>query len=281
MKVQQKLAIGIIRARINLLALMSTKKAAEEAFRLFCTPLGKNTIKPKSLFENAEQHSFVLDNKRIHGFRFNHPQQKKILLLHGFSSSTVNFDMYVQPLIDKRYEVLAFDAPAHGKSEGKTVNAVDYAAVIRKVVELYGPVHAFLAHSFGGLAISLAMETMPHDADTKIVLIAPATETTSAIDGAFAMLGIKNKKIRQEFDAIVEEKGGHPPAWFSVRRAMQHIKASVLWFHDEDDDITPLADALAVKTDNLPNVKFVITSRLGHRKIYRVQSVIDRIMQFL
>lgn len=281
MKVQQKLALGIIRTRINLLALLSTRKAAEEAFRLFCTPLGKNTIKPKPLFEKAEQLQFSIDGKKIHGFRFHHPQSKKILLLHGFSSTTMNFDMYVQPLIDKQYEVLAFDAPAHGKSEGKTVNAVDYAAVIRKAVELYGPVDAFLAHSFGGLAVSLAMETLPHGPDTKIILIAPATETTSAIDGAFTMLGIKNKKVRAEFDAIVEEKGGEPPAWYSIRRAMKHIAATVLWFHDEDDDITPLADALAVKSDNLPNKNFVITRGLGHRKIYRDQSVIDRIMKFL
>ena len=84
----------------------------------------------------------------------------------------------MEPLENKGYEVLAFDAPAHGDSEGSTVNAIEYSEMIKKVIELYGPVEAFIAHSFGGIAISLALEQIPHDANTKIVFIAPATETT-------------------------------------------------------------------------------------------------------
>ena len=62
---------------------------------------------------------------------------------------------------------------------------------------------------------------------------------------------------------------------------MNNIKASVLWIHDENDDITPLDDALKVKEDNHPNVEFMITKGLGHRKIYRDNTVVDAIVKFL
>ena len=281
MKIQQKLAIGFIRAKINILRLISNRKAAEEAFRIFSTPMMKSAIKEKDVFVNGERLDFSLDGILVKGFRCNHPQQKKILLLHGFSSSAHNFYQYVAPLVEKDYEVLAFDAPAHGASEGKEVNAVVYSEMIKKVIELYGPIDGFIGHSFGGIAISLAMEAIPHDATTKIVFIAPATETTTAVDGAFKMLGLKSKKVRKEFDKIVFEVSGRETSWFSVRRAMNNIKASVLWVHDEDDDITPMKDALKVKEDSHPNVQFIITKGLGHRKIYRDEAVIDAVVKFL
>jgi len=59
----------------------------------------------------------------IKGWRWNHPAERKVLILHGFESSAINFDRYVKPLIKKGYEVLAFDAPAHGRSGSKTITA--------------------------------------------------------------------------------------------------------------------------------------------------------------
>ncbi|CAN5787556.1 alpha/beta fold hydrolase [soil metagenome] len=280
MKIQQKLAIGFIRTKINIIRIVSTRKAAEETFRLFCTPMMRSAIREKEVFLSGESLQFTLNNTLIKGFRCNHPQQKKILLLHGFSSSSHNFYQYVQPLVEKGYEVLAFDAPAHGASGGKMVNAIDYSEMIKKIMERYGPIHGFISHSFGGIALSLAMEAIPHDASSKIVFIAPATETSTAVDGAFQMLGLKSDKVRKEFDHIVFEKSGQDTTWFSVRRAMHNIKAAVLWIHDEDDDITPLSDALRVKEDGHPNVRFIITQGLGHRKIYRNQPVIDAVMKF-
>lgn len=185
------------------------------------------------------------------------------------------------PLVQKKYEVLAFDAPAHGGSEGKTVNAVEYAAMIKKIIALYGPVQGFIAHSFGGIAVCLALEEMPHDKNTKLVLIAPATETSSAIDGAFTILGLKSKALRKSFDEVIFNKSGKETTWFSVRRALKNIKATVLWIHDEADNITPVSDALKVKEDHLSNVHFMITKGLGHSKIYRDATVKKAATDFL
>ena len=95
--------------------------------------------------------------------------------------------------------MLAFDAPAHGQSEGTSVTLQDYIDMIRKVVELYGPIDAFICHSFGGLALSHYLETVKHDSHTRAVLIAPATETTTAIDSFFRFLQL-NDAVRKEFE---------------------------------------------------------------------------------
>ncbi|MBC7867915.1 MAG: alpha/beta hydrolase [Gloeobacteraceae cyanobacterium ES-bin-316] len=281
MKVQKNLAIGFIRTKLNLLSVLNKRKSGEEAFRLFCTPLSRYKGKEADVFKNGEKLEFEISGNKIKGYRCNFPQQKKVLLLHGFTSTCHKFDKYAIELIGKGYEVLAFDAPAHGFSEGITVTAVDYCAMIKKVNELYGPIDAFVSHSFGGMAASFALEEIPHDHHTKLVLIAPATETSSAIDGAFAMLGISSKVIRDAMEDVIFALSGKKTDWFSVRRAMKNIRASVLWVHDEDDLVTPLADAIKVKEDQLSNVQFLITKGLGHQKIYKDAGVKNSIINFL
>ncbi len=281
MKIKQKFAIQYIRAKFKVLALVSTRKAAEKAFELFCTPLEKSKKQAPAVFSLAEKLKYSLNGQSIAGYCWNKGQAKKVLILHGFSSSSYNFHPYILPLVEKGYEVLAFDAPAHGNSGGKTINVVQYREMIELLIKKHGPINSFIAHSFGGIAICLAMEKAVHDEYTKVVLIAPATETVSAIDAAFTMLRIKKQGVRQEFDSVIMQLSGHAPKWFSIRRAIKHIQAKVLWIHDEDDTVTPLKDALKVRDDKHPNVEFVITSGLGHRNIYRSFSVKKKIFEFL
>ena len=279
MKLSQRLAIGYVQTKFKLLTLISKKKTAEKAFEVFGTPFLKSVRKVP--VKNAETIHFVLNNKKVNGYRWNHPQTKKAMILHGFGSAAHKFEDYATLLTEKGYEVLAFDAPAHGDSEGTTTNAIEYGGMIKKVLEQFGHVQSFIAHSFGGISLSLALEDIPHDENTKVVFIAPATETTSAVDGAFNMLKLKNEVVRNEFEKIVFEVSGRKTEWFSMRRAMHNIKASILWIHDEEDDITPWSDALKVKEDNHANIKFVTTKGLGHRKIYHDDTIKNMVIEFL
>lgn len=280
MKLAQKLAISYIRTKFRLLAAISKRKAAVSAFDLFCSPLRINKKKFPPVFLEAETLHFTLEGNIIRGWRWNKGGIKKVLIAHGYESTVLNFDRYIKPLIKKGYEVLAFDAPAHGRSGGKKINAPLYKKMILEINKQFGPLDAVMAHSFGGLAMALAMEEINHTPQHKMVLIAPATETTTAIDSFFRFLKL-DPGIRDEFERVIVQKGGVSSSWYSIRRAMKHIRASVLWVHDEDDDTTPLTDALKVKEDHHTNIHFLITSGLGHRRIYRDNKVSKAIIDFL
>src|ERR1700730_2326419 len=280
MKLAQKLAVNYLRAKLNIIALVSKKKAAARAFELFCTPLRKTRKKKPPVFKNAEKIGFRIEDLNIQGYRWNFPQEKKCLIIHGFESASYNFDRYISLLMRKGYEVLAFDAPAHGRSEGRQITLPLYVATLKKINEKFGPIHSFLAHSFGGLALTHFLELTAQNEQTKIALLAPATETTTAIDSFFSFLHL-NGDLREEFDELIVKKGGKAPEEYSIRRAMQHIKGKVLWIHDEEDEMTPIADALKIKEDKHSNIEFVVTKGLGHRRIYRDNQVIKRIIDFL
>jgi pimeloyl-ACP methyl ester carboxylesterase len=280
MALSRQLALKLIRTKLKLLSLLSRRKAAESAFQLFCTPQSRTKGNLPPIFEQSKKIEFPFEGNIVRGYRWNHPSSKKVLILHGFESSVVNFERYIEPLVQKRYEVLAFDAPAHGRSTGKTITVLTYKRLIHYVWNHYGPLDSFIAHSFGGLALCLVLEEHLHSDSTKIVLIAPAAETKTAINHFFNLLRLGNN-VRKEFDHLIQEMGGKPPEWYSVSRTAPSIKGRVLFLQDKDDYMTPLSDVKPIMDKNYPNFRFIISEGLGHRRIYRDDQSIERIMEFL
>jgi pimeloyl-ACP methyl ester carboxylesterase len=177
------------------------------------------------------------------------------------------------------FEILAFDAPAHGRSSGKKITVVTYKDLIKYILTNYGPVQHFIAHSLGGLALAMALEEWPHDDSYKVVLIAPAVESTTAIDSFFNFLKL-GPPVRKEFDLLLKQKSGHDPEWFSIRRTAPLLKADILWMQDKDDLMTPLKDVVPIMNQSLPNFDFIISEGLGHRRIYRDNKTFKSILAF-
>jgi len=233
-----------------------------------------------AIFAEGEKLSFEQNGIKVRGWRFNHPAEKKVLIVHGYESSAINFDRYIRPLIKKGYEVLLFDAPAHGYSTGKILNAVMFKEMVEYIHKEYGPIRSYMGHSFGGLAICLALEEIEHTDDCHVVLVAPATESKTAIDIFFSFMKL-NEGVRKEFDDYIYRLKNKPSEWYSVSRAVKKLKAKILWCHDEEDTMTPWKDAKKVMDDQHYNIEFIVTKGLGHRRIYRDSNVSKAIIEFL
>jgi len=280
MKLIEKIFILYYRIRLSLILVLGSKKAAAFAFKLFVTPIRTKTKNNIKLPKGAEPLVFDFENKKVHGYRWGNSTNQKVLILHGFSSTLTKFLHYVEPLVQNGMEVYAFDAPAHGISEGNTINVLQYRDLIQKINELYGPMNSYICHSFGGLALSLYAEKNLHNKETNIVLIAPATETTTALHYFSSKLGI-SKNLQTAIKNHIFEKSGMKAEEFSVRRALKQVPANILWIHDLDDDVTPWIDAEQVKKDNHPNIQFVNTTGLGHRRIYKDPVVAKQVVEFI
>ncbi len=274
------MAIRAMGLTINGIGLFSKKLAAKKALYIFCTPRRKSKSPLPTLFTTAEKLSLKVAGITVNGFRWNASAPKKLLILHGFESSTKNFETYIQPFIHKNYEVLAFDAPAHGVSEGEQITLPLFIETIKAIDHQFGPIQSFLAHSFGGLALVHYVETIPNNEYIKMVLIAPATETKTAIDNFFEILRLGNA-VKKEFIKMIESISGKPAEYFSIPRALKHINAGILWVQDRDDDITPMKEMEHLMKNNDANLQFLITSGLGHRKVYRNGKVINAIVDFM
>jgi len=278
----QRIILRYYKTKFKLLEKLSPQKAAASVLQLFFTPyLAHRRAERPAIFHKAEKLSFTLNGNIIHGSKWlsSDPAAKTILICHGMNSCSYRFEKYVQLLLNNHFTVLAFDAQAHGQSDGKILNAVIYSEIIMETEKRYGPVDGIIAHSIAGMATCFAMEQLK-DEKKKIVLIAPATETTTQVKNFFRLLHL-SAAFREIFDEEILRTRGLPVEWYSAARAVQNISSPVLWIHDKDDTVCPYKDTITIQQLKPSHIEFITTEGLGHNKIYRDTKVQKMVMDFL
>lgn len=282
MKLIQRAFLKFYSVKFKFICLISSTKAAKSAFELFCTPYsGRQPYKLPEIFKIAARVSFTFQQHTINGFHFKGQEKKfhKLLICHGFDSLSYKFERYIEPLIKEGFEVYAFDAPGHGMSSGKTINALLYRDMIIEAIDKFGNFDVVLAHSFGGIAVTLALEKIKVNLPKGLILIAPATETTRSVDDFCRYLEI-SEKVRKELENLILKIGGQPASWYSVSRIIQSLSVKTLWIHDINDTVTPYADMQHLISMRLPHVEFIITEGLGH-SLYKEDTVAKSILHFI
>lgn len=282
LKLKQKIAIQLYKTKFKAISLISNKKAAESLFKLFCTPYsGKPKREVPTFFKKATKIEIIFDTLTVRGWQWipSNCNGKKVLVIHGFDSCSYKSEAIIDKLYANGYEVLAFDAPGHGVSDGKTINAKQFSECIGDIDKKFGTFYAIVSHSFGGMAAALATENYLPQLQ-RLVLIAPATETRTAIDNFFLFLKMP-LKLKPNFDTIIKNLSGKDVAYFSVARALENFTTKTLWIHDKKDMICPIIDVLPVQKKNLPHITFHFTRGLGHNAIYRNQQVLQIMIDFL
>lgn len=275
----QQMMLSFFKTKIRLASLASVKWGAQIAFDMFSTPYRKSKKPKPSIFKQAENIKINVNGCLINGYKWNPEAKKQILILHGFESRAYKFDMYIHPLLKNDWGITAMDAKAHGKSEGKQIILPDYVAMIEKLELQYGKFSAYLAHSFGGIAVSLYLEKYKNEL-AKLVLIAPATETDTAIRLFSKIVGLK-EQVRLAINELVLERSGKSIDFYSIKRIIPLLSNQILWVHDKNDKITPLADVHQLIESSPTHVEFYITEGLGHSRIYKEPVVIEKVIDFL
>jgi predicted alpha/beta hydrolase family esterase len=282
-KFTQRLLIGYYKTKFKTIGLISPHKAATLAFDLFSTPFKSKSKKiAPPVFHKATSISMEVRGITVRGFEWKHadPDAKKVLIAHGFSSYAYKFEAYVIALKKEGFTVLAFDAPAHGLSDGTKINALIYRDTILSAETHFGPLFGIIAHSLGGLAAALAMEQLPNPEKRKLVLIAPATETRTAIDNFFKLIPADSKVIAA-FEAHIIQLAKSPLTYFSVARVVRQSLTDTLWIHDEEDNICTFKDVKPLLKEQIASLEFFITKGLGHNRIYIEQRTKARVVHFL
>jgi pimeloyl-ACP methyl ester carboxylesterase len=272
--------LSLFRVWFRLVSWLWPGWAASQAFDLFITPKGKVKTALPAVFQQATRLELNELGDQCVGWRWNSGGSPRILVLHGFSSSARNFGHLIESLTEAGAQVVAFDAPAHGESAGKKIHSLRYRALIQRLRMQFGPFDGYIAHSFGGLSVSLALDEMPPRPTERLVLIAPATETRSALKQLQTTLRLSDS-IMNRIDKLIEQRSGRPVSWFSVNRVMKELNCRVFWVHDQQDDITPYEDTLPTRSLAKPTIRFVETNGLGHRRIYRDPFVCKEMLDFL
>ncbi|MGE3318444.1 MAG: alpha/beta fold hydrolase [Candidatus Berkiella sp.] len=247
------------------------------AYKLWFTPTRSPMPQPEQIAAAKAKVSFItVDGLNIRLWRWG--EGPAVLFLHGWGGRGTQISSFIEPLNQAGFQVVSFDMPAHGQSDGKQTNAFAVANTVSAVINQIDNLHSVITHSFGGVIFSYFYT--PQLPLNDLVMICPPATLETALNQFAQMLKlpiavqnyIKNQ-LKEEFGDDVIEK-------LSLLKNAAKITEPVLIVHDKDDDVIPFQDGQAV-ANVLQQGSFYETQNLGHRKILFAQNVVEPIVSFV
>jgi pimeloyl-ACP methyl ester carboxylesterase len=206
-----------------------------------------------------------------------------VYLIHGWAGQAAQLAAFVPPLVERGFQVVAFDAPSHGRSApgryGRRSSTIpEFAAALTAVVDAHGPAHALIAHSMGGTAVAVALcDGLRAE---RVAMLAPMAGTRGYARRLATVLGLGEPAYRQMV-ARAERRVGAPMHHFDapeLGRAVAMPKTLVV--HDRDDVFTPVGDGEAIAAA-WSSARLHVTSGLGHRRLLRDPGVVTEVVDFV
>ena len=263
----------------QLLEKISPKLATAFASKLFVTPIKHKIPKREWQMDGQSKQSKMMVSKiqkEIHLYRYG-AGSKKVLLVHGWSGRGTQLFKIADLMVGMGYEVISFDAPAHGKSSGNSSIMLEFIASIHEINQLHGPFDMAIGHSLGGMAVLNAIKE--NFKVKKSVIIGTSDIITDIVLDFTQKLGLK-EKIAYAMQSKFEKKYQVPMNDFSGSRAAQGVKIPVLVIHDEQDGDAPVQAAHQI-CHYLEKHELMITTGLGHRKVLGDEAVLEIIRAFV
>ncbi|MEV7565893.1 alpha/beta fold hydrolase [Streptomyces tanashiensis] len=272
----------LIRTALNTTARVAPGPAGRWAFRLFVRPLGRAKVKPgeQALLAAARTGTLRVRGKEVVTYAWG-DGRRPVLLVHGWSSRASRLSAFAEELLARGYSPVAFDAPGHGDSSGRASNIAEYREIIRELHARHGDFEAVVAHSFGVLASLFALRDGVRTA--RFVGLGGVGSFTMLLEGFRAGLRLDERVVRA-MRGYVERRlvPGEPGVWdrFGADHAPDELGAPVLLFHDEGDDMVPLAQARFLARAHGDRARLVVTRGLGHRRILTDPGVVAEAVAF-
>ena len=201
-----------------------------------------------------------------------------VLFVHGWSGRGSQVAAFTEPLIAAGYQVMAIDAPGHGDTPGDRTNILECAAVLLAFNRRYGPVHAAVTHSFGGMVLVYAMHRGL--SVERVVCISAPAHVEYLLDSFAKTLAIPDAVIadmRRRMDARFPDE-----FWEDISTVVnvRELEVPALIIHDENDHSVPWQQGKII-ANAWPGARFMKTTGLGHGRILRNQGVVDAAVDFI
>jgi len=261
------------------LQLIAPPLAVLYAIKLFRTPIRFKTPTRENMMAESAQKKMVLIpelNKEVMVYSYGY-SKRKVLLIHGWSGRGTQLFKIADKLLENGFMTISFDAPAHGKSTGKTTMMHEFVKTALFLEKEFGPFEVALGHSLGGMTV---LNAIKQGLNAKKGIIIGSGDVISDIIKEFvAKIQLKPKmadKIKQQF----YKNYGEDIDNYSAYIAAKSVKIPTFVIHNTEDVDVPVSCAHHIR-QNLEQGEILITNGLGHSRILKDSQVINRIVEFI
>lgn len=262
---------------INIKALFSKSAAATQAFLIFCSPRAGRISDEQALFLDPAKYETVTTTKgkKIQVYRWQ-GDGPTVLLIHGWESNSYRWYRLIEDLKKKDYNILAFDGPAHGYTDGKIFNVPTYASYLELITQRYKPVY-HIGHSVGGLSCLFHYYIYRPEHIKKMVVLGAPSELSEIMKDYQAILGLSSR-VMNALEELVKTDFGFSFSAFSGAAFAKALDIPGLIIHDTYDEIAPVTASRAIHVQ-WPKSTFIETEGFGH-SLYQ-DDVREAILRFI
>ena len=277
-----RLQLAVIRIYFTIVSRLFPSLAVASAHKLFHYPVNtKRKNRNEIALPDPDKFDISLyDNLTLQGYRWGDCSHPKVLLVHGWSTTSRSMSHFTDILLKNNYQVITYDALRHGASKGKFSDLATWADSVHAVMKHIGPVECIIAHSFGGAAVTVAsklgLETK------KLVLVAPIHDITSVADNFAEHLNIPQDIVKKMRDYTWKHNeknfNKYGTNWQDI--VISDFQVPTLLFHDKQDKEIGIAHSEQI-CEMWPWATLVPTEGLGHRSILDDKEVSNSVLKFI
>lgn len=277
---RKPLSVYLLRGFIQLLSFLWPAMAARFIYKLwFSSPRYTQPRREQDWQKSAHFFHIKTTHGEIAVYEWGDTTKPVVLLVHGWSGRGTQLAAIVKPLLEKEYAVVAFDAPGHGASSGKSNNLFMQADVLAELAKRYENINTVIAHSFGSLVALYAARTKLIECERMVCISSPSS-LKYLLELFSSFLYIPKKILKRFNELMYAEFGETIYDDISAISNVAQLDLKGLIIHDKDD-----ADVNYLYSQKLcsawAGAKCVYTNKLGHRKILRNNYVLEIIVAFI
>ncbi|MES2275753.1 MAG: alpha/beta hydrolase [Bacteroidota bacterium] len=194
--------------------------------------------------------------------------RRKILITHGWGSKAADFSDLILMLREiNDVQIIAFDAPGNGSSEGDLSNLLLFVQAIKAVVAHCGEPDILIGHSIGAMANVVALGAMSFT-PSLLASITPLIKLKENFEASMTAIGIP-QAAQDEFLENFEARFGIPASTFNMDDKYRFNAQLNHWLaYDRLDAVSPYAymeNFLATH----PSIKTLQCDGAGHDRVLK------------
>ncbi|MDB5287091.1 MAG: alpha/beta hydrolase [Mucilaginibacter sp.] len=263
----------------------SSAQLTDMLWQLICYPPKMPLrLQQEQLLNEAERFTvtvydeyFTKKDLQINGFKWGNGKHK-VLITHGWGSKAADFTEMITALREnKNLEIIAFDAPASGSSEGELSNLLLFVGAAKAVIKKTGAPDVVIGHSFGAIANVMALNELDI-IPSLLVSLTPFILLQENFIQTMTAAGVP-ANAQEAFLQDFKDHYGVPASYYNMPDMYKFDSKLNHWLaYDEHDMILPynyLKDFLnvhpAIRSHNYDNA--------GHERIIKSAQVISDLVE--
>jgi pimeloyl-ACP methyl ester carboxylesterase len=243
-------------------------------------------LQQEQLLADAEKFSVMVEdpyftNKQLNINAFKWGKGKhRVLITHGWGSKALDFDGLITALLtNPNLQVIAFDAPACGSSDGELSNLLLFVNAAKAVIAATGAPDVAIGHSFGAMANVVALTAL-NIKPALLISIAPFILLQENFIKNMTAAGVSPQAQQNFLEDFKARYGIYPsqynmPDLYTFNEQLNHWLA-----YDAVDQMLPdayLQDFLKAH----PSIKTKNYNGAGHERIIKSAELIGDVVELI